>query len=908
MFQSVCQTIRSCGPYSRCSCVDIDDRVSVDCQKANLSLLEICDICSDLHKPLLTLDISSNSLTGIPNHCFSGCVNLRSLISQNANLNSIEACEICQQFNDTLTSLDLSGNNLTTLPNGCFARCHNLEHLSMKDANLKNLEVHSLKNLFNLRELNLDSNHMATNCSLKSADVFTHLSSLSKLTLKKNVDTLSCNKNQYFLDNISPTAFRPLKELHVDGVEHIFFGENFNSFKNLTALDMSGVNSYCSIISLSNNTFSNVTYLRHLNISKGNITQIEAGTFERLKELTYLNLSYNQGLGFGWLSNVLYGLKTTKVKVFDFSKVYKTFGASTVLRICDFLYAKDTAIEELYLNSNRMVLLETNLMLFTPPNLTKVSAEDNKFSYGPYMFQFGCAKKVQTVYLNHQNTMHDLRFYNEEINIKEYQNTDRDHCIMPNRNDSEKDCPFIDDNETLRAGDLRLPETLTLLEVRSSVLRFKAQLETVKAFPFELPLNLEYIDFSNNVLYYLGPQFLELKHLKYLDLSNNFCTFIASEFFDSGPYIQTVKLSRNILGPLLAHDLQGLIFKPLKTVKQLDLSSNKIASLPDTIFQHLSNIENLNLSHNQLTEFKIANGNLKNLSKLDLHDNELPTLSVKMLEQLKADQKKNISIDLSNNTLEVSCENLEFLTWITDNPICFINRQYYIFRKNGESAIMTFEQLKESLPNITKNCVSYTALITVSSLLILTFVIVVIGGVLNRYKWRVKYLYYMAKFRGYTDLPEDGQNYDFDAFLSCADEEMGFIRDEVLPKLEDEFGLRCCVHARDFLAGVSIMENILDAIRRSRKTVVILTQNFLASKWCREEFNMARIAEIYSRHKCLMFILIYEDIDITTLSEEMLQYIDSETYAKYPADVTEVPYFWEGIRRALCGTDMTTGV
>lgn len=169
-------------------------------------------------------------------------------------------------------------------------------------------------------------------------------------------------------------------------------------------------------------------------------------------------------------------------------------------------------------------------------------------------------------------------------------------------------------------------------------------------------------------------------------------------------------------------------------------------------------------------------------------------------------------------------------------------------------------------------------------------------------------MYYMAKFRGYTDLPEDGQNYDFDAFLSCADEEMGFIRDEVLPKLEDEFGLRCCVHARDFLAGVSIMENILDAIRRSRKTVVILTQNFLASKWCGDEFNMASIAQIYSRHKCLMFIIIYEDFDVTTLSEEMLQYIDSETYAKYPADVAEVPFFWEGIRRALCGTDMTTRV
>ena len=125
---------------------------------------------------------------------------------------------------------------------------------------------------------------------------------------------------------------------------------------------------------------------------------------------------------------------------------------------------------------------------------------------------------------------------------------------------------------------------------------------------------------------------------------------------------------------------------------------------------------------------------------------------------------------------------------------------------------------------------SYTALITVSSLLILTFFVVILGGLLYRYRWRIRYLYYTAKFHfyGYKNLPTTNPDteYEFDAFLSCADEDMEFITNEVLPKLEDDFGYRCCVHARNFLAGVLIAENINCAIRRSRKTVVIMTHNF----------------------------------------------------------------------------------
>ena len=68
---------------------------------------------------------------------------------------------------------------------------------------------------------------------------------------------------------------------------------------------------------------------------------------------------------------------------------------------------------------------------------------------------------------------------------------------------------------------------------------------------------------------------------------------------------------------------------------------------------------------------------------------------------------------------------------------------------------------------------------------------------------------------------------------------------------------------------------------------------------------MARMEEFFSRKdQAVLFVLMYEDIDNNSLSLEMLECIKSETYAKYPADQNEVPYFWEGVRQALRTTEM----
>ena len=42
--------------------------------------------------------------------------------------------------------------------------------------------------------------------------------------------------------------------------------------------------------------------------------------------------------------------------------------------------------------------------------------------------------------------------------------------------------------------------------------------------------------------------------------------------------------------------------------------------------------------------------------------------------------------------------------------------------------------------------------------------------------------------------------------------------------LERDHGLELCVHSRNFQAGIPIMTNITNAVRLSRRTIVLLTE------------------------------------------------------------------------------------
>ena len=284
---------------------------------------------------------------------------------------------------------------------------------------------------------------------------------------------------------------------------------------------------------------------------------------------------------------------------------------------------------------------------------------------------------------------------------------------------------------------------------------------------------------------------------------------------------------------------------------------------------------------------------------------QLSSLPVRILQQMEETASRThreILIDLSNNTLELTCENMDFLKWVADHPNHFESIDSYTYRLKGHNIVLSLTELKTMIASVDKSCNTYVGVIIVSTMFIVGVSTSIVIGIAYRFRWRLRYLYYMAKarYRGYDQIPNAQIEYRYDAFISYSNEDYRFTKDELVEELEGNYGLNLCIHQRDFIPGNYIAENILQAIKNSRMVVIILTQQFLKSKWCIYEFNMARMESIYSRNgENVIFCILLEDIDTKHLSPELIQTLENETFLKYPEEEHEKPYFWEMLKKAL---------
>ena len=67
-------------------------------------------------------------------------------------------------------------------------------------------------------------------------------------------------------------------------------------------------------------------------------------------------------------------------------------------------------------------------------------------------------------------------------------------------------------------------------------------------------------------------------------------------------------------------------------------------------------------------------------------------------------------------------------------------------------------------------------------------------------------------------------------------------------------------------------------------------------------FVTSEMEGIYGRDgENVVFIVMYEEIDIIRISEEMRACLELESYLAYPQEEDERPHFWKMLIRALLG-------
>ncbi|KAK7909485.1 hypothetical protein WMY93_014169 [Mugilogobius chulae] len=115
--------------------------------------------------------------------------------------------------------------------------------------------------------------------------------------------------------------------------------------------------------------------------------------------------------------------------------------------------------------------------------------------------------------------------------------------------------------------------------------------------------------------------------------------------------------------------------------------------------------------------------------------------------------------------------------------------------------------------------------------------------------------------------------------------------------------LRLCLHRRDFLPGRWIMDNIVTAIESSRKTLFVLSHNFVQSDWCKYEldFTHFQLLEGNCREDAAILVLLepLSHDDVPKRFCRLRKLLSSTTYLHWPQDPEHRDQFWTSLRQAL---------
>ncbi|XP_074678431.1 toll-like receptor 1 [Strix aluco] len=381
-----------------------------------------------------------------------------------------------------------------------------------------------------------------------------------------------------------------------------------------------------------------------------------------------------------------------------------------------------------------------------------------------------------------------------------------------------------------------------------------------------------------------------MKSLKYLDMSNN----------------------------LLRHDAADAQCRWAESLTELDLSSNQ---LMDAVFECLPvNIKKLYLQNNQITSVPKEMAELKSLEELNLASNRLSDLpgcgGFTSLEFLNVEMNSILipsadffqsclrvrELQAGRNPFKCSCELQDFIR---------LERQSG-GKLSGWPAAYVCEypedlqgtQLKDfHLTELACN----TVLLLVTALL-LTLVLVAVVAFLCIYldvPWyvRMTWQWTQTKRRAWHNHPKEQETIlQFHAFISYSERDSLWVKNELIPNLEKGEGcVQLCQHERNFVPGKSIVENIINCIEKSYKSIFVLSPNFVQSEWCHYELYFAH-HKLFSENFNSLILILLEPIPpyiIPARYHKLKALMAKRTYLEWPKEKSKRALFWANLRAAI---------
>lgn len=458
---------------------------------------------------------------------------------------------------------------------------------------------------------------------------------------------------------------------------------------------------------------------------------------------------------------------------------------------------------------------------------------------------------------------------------------------------------------TLRLGSNRIlgiarEDFLGLKNLKYLDLKFNYVRSLANNLVTEMP-KLERLYLKHNNIRQIGSFAFNSSSLRYLDLSANvfrFSTTDTKNLFKLCPNMDVLYLTDNIMD--INNTALAELFSPLAKLTRLIIENVRIYKrLPEPLFRVLPSLRELIASSNNVVDWTPAIfTEAKNLEKLYLDSNKITTISEKSFpKSFLANLKR---LNLAGNPFACTCDLMWFRNWIRTTNVtvvalnhssykCYTPKEWKL--KNLLSFNPTVESCTVKKPNM--------PLILGASLGTFFVAAVVAGVVLVRFRMHIRYCCFLTRSRlkGYTEI-EETEDYNYDAFVVYSAWDPNWVIQELLTKVEEEEGFKLCLYDRDFIPGTDIVDNIMVNMEASRKVILVLSDHFAASEWCKWELKMAQHKLLDERKEILILVKL-GDIKHCNMTNRLMILMRDKIYIDWSDSELGRDLFWQKIIRAL---------
>ncbi|XP_041945492.1 toll-like receptor 22 isoform X1 [Alosa sapidissima] len=907
-------SLRNCILYTY---LNGTDHLNVSC-----SLMELTKVPSPIPIHSEALDISYNRISNVTVGDFRNLSNLRNI---NMSKNEISMIED-GAFKDLidLERLSLDTNKLTNVTRGWLQGLFSLSVLRLDDNQIEYIEYSAFVSLLNLTSVHLRRNQLRHLEQVKS--IF-HLPNLLELFIGQNkfwgfvshnlsttplqiqrldlssnplkifqitnnilpnlnyLNLINCGRrkspfqwivqNQSFLNStetlnvggpetsegmikIIQSFNSSLKTLQINP----FSTQHFEQFLQKICIHVQKSLSlkHIKVPSLSDHLFKSCHQLQEIQFAHNNIANISSFAFEGLNQLQVLHVQDNLITVLNNITNVLPNLKLldmsynriSHLACFDFSNITRLYlYHNYIIEIKPCTFNKLTKLEVLLLASNKLLSLE-NIFNNNLPNLKVLDLQGNKIS-----------RLTQGVFKG-LHSLKDLILTDNQI-----------YSIATNAFTGLKSLKSL---------------FLTLNKISKKTLEHQGLF-------LGMP-NLEVLDLASNVISFsskklIYPPFTTLKSLKTLYMNSQSIQNLPSNL------LQGLNLLSHIYGENL--NLQRVhpdTFNHTPNLTFLDLSKNKFSnenSLSPKMFHPIPGLSELYITQNHLPSLDFLLGaNLSQLTVLKASDNQLQGINQTLAKSLP----QLTYLDLQKNPFVCDCSNAWFLDWAkNDNytQVVYLNK-YKCSYPSGLKG-QPLEQFNVDSCNETFEFIYFLSSFSLVTLTML------VSFFYNFLRWQLVYAYYLFLAFLYDSKKRQRQHqqgFQYDAFVSYNSQDELWVLRELLPNLEADQGWRLCLHHRDFEPGKPIIDNIVDGIYSSRKTICVITRSYLRSEWCSREIQVASF-RLFDEQNDVLILIFLEDIPATQLSpyHRMRKLVKKRTYLTWPKPGKDTSVFWQKLQMAM---------